>query len=75
MLYVNNRISIVLETTAIAIAIQVMYTNTRMTFLPCTLMYRVNENLFIVYFLLLYLFYSVINLISIRMYDLSRHFQ
>lgn len=65
MLNVNNRISIVLETTAIAIAIQVMYTNTRMTFLACTLMYRVNENLFIVYFLLLYSFYSVINLISI----------
>lgn len=74
MLNVNNRISIVLETTAIAIAIQVMYTNTQITFLGCTLMYRVDENPFIIYFLLLYSFYSVINLISIRIYDLSRHF-
>lgn len=76
MLNVNNRISIVLETTtAIAIAIQATYTNTQMAFLGCTLIYRVNENPFIIYFLLLYSFHSVINLIGIWIYDLSRHFQ
>lgn len=75
MLNVNNRISIVLETTAIAIAIQATYTNTEMAFLWCTLMYRLNENPFIVYFLLSCSFYSVVNLIGIRTDDLSRHFQ